>query len=74
MHEHAQRTILHAQKSVHANIKFVEPSTQSNSWVCLTIPWDQVFKGLNTLEIDMVKNIFTSKIMKYKKKNEKILN
>ena len=27
--------------------------TQSNSWVCLTIPWDQVFKRLNSLEIDI---------------------
>ena len=25
--------------------------TQSNSWVCLTIPWDQVFKELNSLDI-----------------------
>ena len=26
---------------------------QSDSWIFLTIPWDQVFKGLNSLEINI---------------------
>ena len=27
--------------------------TQSDSWIFLTIPWGQVFKGLNSLEINI---------------------
>ena len=30
----------------------IEKHTQSNSWVCLIIPWDQVFKGLNMITLE----------------------
>ena len=30
-----------------------QSNTQSNSWVCLTIPWHLVFTGLNRLEINI---------------------
>ena len=50
--------------------------TNAVPWTRLTIPWGRVFKGLNSLIIDigLKMYIFISKVIKYKIKNEKILN
>ena len=31
--------------NMHAYVHKIVKYTQSNSWVCLEVPWDQIFKG-----------------------------
>ena len=56
---HAKQNMHEYTYTIHIYLTFktrchkIVKHAQSDSWIFLTIPWDQVFKGLNSLEINI---------------------